>query len=211
MPLKNLLLAGLALTLVACSAGGNETPEQVGLLAIETVGDGIYALVGSTGPRTEENQALNANYGVVVTDDGAVLIDSGAAPVAAETLHRAVRAVTEEPVKWVINTGSQDHRWLGNHYFAERGAEIIALERTVATQQEFTDRHRLRLERALGEEVAATIEPVHAEAPATGWSWAVGPWSCATSVIPTSPAMPWSGCRRRRCSSPGTWSTSTAF
>ncbi len=29
-------------------------------------------------------------------------------------------------MKWVINTGGQDHRWLGNGYFKEQGAEIIA-------------------------------------------------------------------------------------
>ena len=168
MSLKNTVLAGVALTMAACAAPERDTPEQVGPLTVEAAGDGIYALIGPTEPRTEENLALNANYGVVVTDAGAVLIDSGAAPVAAETLHRAVRAVTDEPVKWVINTGSQDHRWLGNGYFAERGAEIIALERTVATQQDFADRHLPRLERVLGEEAAAAIEPVHADEPASG-------------------------------------------
>lgn len=29
-------------------------------------------------------------------------------------------------MKWVINTGSQDHRWLSNDYFASKGAEIMS-------------------------------------------------------------------------------------
>ena len=37
-----------------------------------------------------------------------------------------MKAVTAQPVKWVVNTGGQDHRWLGNGYFAAEGAEIIA-------------------------------------------------------------------------------------
>jgi glyoxylase-like metal-dependent hydrolase (beta-lactamase superfamily II) len=166
--LKNLALAGVALTMAACAAPERDTPEQVGPLTIEPVADGIYALIGPTTGRTEENLALNANYGVVVTDEGAALIDSGAAPVAAEVLHQAVRAITDEPVEWVINTGSQDHRWLGNHYFAERGAEIIALERTVSNQRDFADQHIARMEEVLGEEAAAAIEPVHADNPAGG-------------------------------------------
>jgi glyoxylase-like metal-dependent hydrolase (beta-lactamase superfamily II) len=31
-----------------------------------------------------------------------------------------------QPVKWVINTGGQDHRWLGNGYFRAQGIETIA-------------------------------------------------------------------------------------
>jgi glyoxylase-like metal-dependent hydrolase (beta-lactamase superfamily II) len=34
--------------------------------------------------------------------------------------------VTPQPIKWVINTGGQDHRWLGNGYFKGQGAEIFA-------------------------------------------------------------------------------------
>jgi glyoxylase-like metal-dependent hydrolase (beta-lactamase superfamily II) len=29
-------------------------------------------------------------------------------------------------VRWVVNTGGQDHRWLGNGWFRERGAEVFA-------------------------------------------------------------------------------------
>ena len=34
--------------------------------------------------------------------------------------------MTSQPLKWVINTGDQDHRWLGNGYFKEKGIETIA-------------------------------------------------------------------------------------
>ncbi|MFP4695381.1 MBL fold metallo-hydrolase [Thiohalospira sp.] len=165
---RTLLIAAAALLLTACATPQRDVPDRVGPLEIDPVADGVYALIGPTAGRTEENRALNANYGVVITDEGAALIDSGAAPVAAEVLHEAVRAITDEPVEWVLNTGSQDHRWLGNSYFAERGAEIIALERTVAGQKEFAEEHMERMEEVLGEEAAADIEPVHADEPAGG-------------------------------------------
>ena len=90
------------------------------------VADGVYAHIGDTGPRSVENEGLNANIGLVVTPAGAVLIDSGATYRSARQIHEAVKKVTPRPVKWVLNTGGQDHRWLGNGYFKEQGAEIIA-------------------------------------------------------------------------------------
>ena len=87
---------------------------------------GVYAFVGETESRTYENEALNANMGLVVTPAGAVLIDSGATYQGARQLAEAARKVTAQPIKWVINTGGQDHRWLGNGYFKGQGAEVIA-------------------------------------------------------------------------------------
>jgi glyoxylase-like metal-dependent hydrolase (beta-lactamase superfamily II) len=99
------------------------------------LGGGVHALIGPTGPRLPENLGLNANYGVIDTPDGAILIDAGASTAAAKLLEAEVRRLTGKPVRWVVNTGSQDHRWLGNSHFAAQGAEIVALERTTRTQQ----------------------------------------------------------------------------
>ncbi len=92
----------------------------------EPVAPGIYAHIGDKGARTVENEGLNANIGLIVAPGGAILIDSGATFSSARDIHAAVKRVTAQPVKWVINTGGQDHRWLGNGYFAAQGAELIA-------------------------------------------------------------------------------------
>ena len=92
----------------------------------ERVADNVYAHVGDIGARNVANQGLNANLGLVVTPAGAVLIDSGATFRSARDIHAAIRRVSEKPVRWVINTGGQDHRWLGNGYFQALGAELIA-------------------------------------------------------------------------------------
>jgi glyoxylase-like metal-dependent hydrolase (beta-lactamase superfamily II) len=62
----------------------------------------------------------------VVTPAGAVLIDPGATFKTGSVIAAAAKAVTPQPIKWVVNTGGQDHRWLGNGYFKAQGAEIIA-------------------------------------------------------------------------------------
>ncbi len=120
----------LALPWPGIAARADSAPVQVEQLAPQ-----VYALIGSTGPRTYANYGLNANFGLVVTPAGAILIDSGAGTGAAEQLAKAARTVTTQPIRWVVNTGSQDHRWLGNGYFAAHGAQIYALAHTVRTQQ----------------------------------------------------------------------------
>ncbi|MEA3410808.1 MAG: MBL fold metallo-hydrolase [Pseudomonadota bacterium] len=123
--------------------------------ATQVAGD-VYAIVGPTDGRTAENHALNNNLGFVVTPEGVVLIDSGASAEGARLVEAAVRTVTDQPVRWVINTGSQDHRWLGNDYFRRQGARIIALGRTVETQRRFADQHMARLEPILKDDFAGT-------------------------------------------------------
>lgn len=98
------------------------------------VADDIYAYIGPLTNRTPENLGLNNNIGLVVTKKGSVLIDSGAGVPSAKALEKAVKSITDLPIIAVINTGSQDHRWLGNGYFVEQGAKVYALEKTVKTQ-----------------------------------------------------------------------------
>lgn len=123
----------------------------------EPVADNVYAIVGPLGQRAAENDGLNANYGFIVDASGVILIDSGASRLGAEKLAQAIKAVTDKPVRWVVNTGSQDHRWLGNAYFAERGAEIVALARTAATQAQYAEQQLAGLKNFLGDRLAGTV------------------------------------------------------
>lgn len=105
-------------------------------LAVEVrfdrIAEGVYAHIGDTAGRSYDNEGLNANIGLVVTPEGSILIDSGASFRSARDIHRAARSISDQPIRWVINTGGQDHRWLGNAYFITQGAEIIAHSRAKA-------------------------------------------------------------------------------
>ena len=50
-------------------------------------------------------------------------------------MHAAVRSVTDAPVTYVINTGGQDHRWLGNSYWQAEGATVIASNAAIEDQR----------------------------------------------------------------------------
>jgi glyoxylase-like metal-dependent hydrolase (beta-lactamase superfamily II) len=121
------------------------------------VADNVYAYVGDTEGRTYENEGLNANLGLVVTPAGAVLIDSGPTRQVAQKIEAAVRAVTSQPIRWVINTGGQDHRWLGNGYFKEKGAEIIAHQNAEADMKARAGEHVEGLSRVLKERFEGTV------------------------------------------------------
>lgn len=141
----------IAALLVASLAQADYQPKA------ERVVANVYAIVGPLGQRSAGNDGLNANYGFIVTGQGVILIDSGASRLGAEKLAAAVRAVTDRPVRWVVNTGSQDHRWLGNGWFAEQGAETLALARTAATQAQFAEQHLGMLGSFLGDRLKGTV------------------------------------------------------
>ncbi|OZB87087.1 MAG: MBL fold metallo-hydrolase, partial [Thiotrichales bacterium 12-47-6] len=90
------------------------------------------------------------------TDKGAILIDSGASYTAAKQLEAAAAKITKQPIVAVINTGSQDHRWLGNGYFAAKGAEIVTLQRTVETQKKLAKGQIDSLTKTLGDQMKGT-------------------------------------------------------
>ncbi|QKQ26547.1 hypothetical protein HUE57_09835 [Candidatus Reidiella endopervernicosa] len=46
-------------------------------LEIQKVSDNVYAIVGELSQRNPENLANNATFGVVVTDEGVLLVDPG--------------------------------------------------------------------------------------------------------------------------------------
>jgi glyoxylase-like metal-dependent hydrolase (beta-lactamase superfamily II) len=141
--------------LLASGSAANAQPTYTP--KAEKVTDNIYAIVGPLGQRSQANAGLNANYGFVVAANGVILIDSGASAYSAALLEKAVAKVTDKPIRWVLNTGSQDHRWLGNAYFGGKGAEIHAMNGTVDTQKKFADQQLQTLQSFLGEQLQGTL------------------------------------------------------
>ena len=149
----NLLLHKALVGLALLAAAAAQAVE----VRFERVANGVYAFIGETGARTSANEGLNANLGLVVTPAGALLIDSGASFQGARQIHEAVRGVTAQPVRWVINTGSQDHRWLGNDYFQAQGAELIAHAGAEADLRERGNDQLQALRAVLGTKADGTV------------------------------------------------------
>ncbi|MDD9709239.1 MBL fold metallo-hydrolase [Seohaeicola sp. SP36] len=105
------------------------------MLNVQVVEPGIWAIEGPATQRDPENLGNNATFGLIETDEGAVLVDPGGTWAGAVMLHEVVRDLTEQKVTHVINTGGQDHRWLGNGYWQDQGAIVIAANAAVEDQQ----------------------------------------------------------------------------
>ena len=132
------------------------------VLDVRPVTEGVWAIVGEKEQRSPENLGNNATFGLVVTEAGTVLIDPGGSWRGAEALHDAIRSVTDQPVTHVINTGGQDHRWLGNGYWQAQGATVIASQAALEDQQARASMQMTGLSQLIGEALEGT-EPSFAD------------------------------------------------
>ncbi|MBA5248461.1 MAG: MBL fold metallo-hydrolase [Gammaproteobacteria bacterium] len=125
-------------------------------LITQKVSDNVYALVGEMGDRSSNNLGNNSTHGFIVTNEGVILMDSGGSYLGAQQIHQAIQKITDKPVKVVINTGGQDHRWMGNEYFHKLGAKIISSSKTHQDQIARTDFHMSKLDKLIGKSLNGT-------------------------------------------------------
>ena len=131
-------------------------------LEVQPVTDGVWALVGEKQQRSPENLANNATFGVIETSDGVILVDPGGSWKGAGQIHQAIQSLTNKPVTHVINTGGQDHRWIGNGYWQAQGAQIIASRAAVEDQKARGSMEMTMLSQLLGSALEGT-KPVYAQ------------------------------------------------
>lgn len=86
----------------------------------------IWSAIGATAPPTYENSGHNNNLSFIVTGDGVIVINGGAAYLLAKALHDEIRKITDQPVRLVIDENGQGHAMLGNSYWSEQGVPILA-------------------------------------------------------------------------------------
>lgn len=157
MNIYRLLFITVSTFLVSFSAQAIET------LKTKKISNNVYAIIGSMDNRTPNNLGNNANFGVVITSDGVVLIDSGATTKGAIELHKIIKNLTNKPIVMVINTGGQDHRWLGNSYFKKQGAKIVASKAAVYDQKARTRDQLFILGNLVGTDGLEGTTPVYAD------------------------------------------------
>lgn len=131
-------------------------------LRLQKINSHVYAIVGPFGNRSPENYGNNATFGFVLTKEGVVLIDSGGSYKGAADIDKMIKQVTDKPVKIVINSGGQDHRWLGNSYFKVHGARIIASAAAVADQRSRLQDQMFMLGNLIGDKALQGTEAVYA-------------------------------------------------
>ncbi len=111
--MKNTLVA---LALAALSFGALAQQRNFDAVQIKTtkVADGIYMLEGEGG-----------NIGVSAGEDGVFLIDDQFAPLTPK-ITTAVRAISDKPIRFLINTHWHGDHVGGNENFGKAGVVIVA-------------------------------------------------------------------------------------
>src|SRR5262249_3058183 len=100
--------AGAAVVAVVSFAfAGSAAAQDLGP-RVKKFADGVYALVG-------EN--YNSNAGIVLTQDGVVLIDSGHNPIESRKVAEIVKQLTPMPVRLLVDTEPHPDHTTGNFVF----------------------------------------------------------------------------------------------
>ncbi|MBU1191209.1 MAG: MBL fold metallo-hydrolase [Gammaproteobacteria bacterium] len=106
------------LGLIAMTAHALPLPEQVSTHA--------WAWVGPYEAPSKANEGFRMNLGFIIGGEGVAVVDSGYSPAMANEMLQQIHAITTLPIRYVINTNSQPHRFMGNDVFRQEGASIIA-------------------------------------------------------------------------------------
>lgn len=115
-----IVAAGVVLTVAARQERPTLTPEQEARLQIRPVADGLYVIPGFDGSQSGGNVAVR------VTSEGVIVVDDKF-EYSYEFITEQVRRVTDQPIRYVLNT---------HHHFDHAGsngdflqvAEVIAHE-----------------------------------------------------------------------------------
>jgi glyoxylase-like metal-dependent hydrolase (beta-lactamase superfamily II) len=150
-----------ALLLALCWAAALAAPLQ-----LQAVAPNVWFVQGEAALGSAENRNFISNAGVVVTPAGVVVIDALGSPALAEALLEAVRAITPQPVRYVVLTHYHADHIYGLQVFKDRGAIVIAHEAGREYLQSDTARLRLQASR---ETLAPWVDERTRLVPADRW------------------------------------------
>ena len=121
-------------------------------MAVSEVAPGIFVHQGRYELQSPQNRGDMANASFVVGSDAVAVIDTLGSAVAGRELRNAIRAVTDKPIRYVINTHMHPDHVFGNAAFKEDNPAFVGhykLARGLATR---ADRYLAINKQMLGDE-----------------------------------------------------------
>ena len=105
---------------------------------LSKISDSVYAYVGATDDSSANNYGANA--GIIIGDDAVLVIDTLISDQKAKAFIKDIRALTDKPIRFAVNTHFHSDHSYGNCAFAELGATIISHKNSKPIMQKWSQK-----------------------------------------------------------------------
>jgi len=105
--MKTLKQTGVLLFIVLSSTLLTAQERETSPVTLEKITESVYQLMGGRG----------SNGGVIISENGVLVIDSKMNEESVNQSIEAIKSVTDKPIKYLVNTHSDGDHIMGNRYF----------------------------------------------------------------------------------------------